>query len=816
MGDELAPGMPQDGGDARSRFGSLLRVRLPSLRFPALRDVRARITPPSWPPSPFVAALAVLAIAVIFLAGLTYYGASTFSARAADRRAADEAQSLAHLGSRLATGDAFDGYIQILRYAEDPVLNDRNSSEADRLNAMQRLLYINVNKFQSLSIVNRAGVVLASTDPNIQDINTSGALLETRSTLGPANSDITMPRAGERGYVDYTAPLRDPDGSVWGILLGRADPARIFRGTLDARADGSQTVIINSQGQFAAGVPDELLRLPWQGRPMDNGAVFARIAGTESICGLAAIGQGTQMDRGLNVAACLPASIIQADREWATGKQLIITVAAAVLAVVVGALLLWYLLRIAAHSAAPVAAAALADEPAAAPVPPPAPIEIIAADPPEPAPAPEPAAAAPVADVDALALIDAFERRAARIAAEIRERVQARLLTASAQADEAFRLAGADDELARTLHQRAVEELDDVRESELRRLAHDLYPAIVRLGLPAALQSLRKELADIVTLHLDIDPATDSVANTRARPSVARETRLVVYRLIAAAVQVAVQAGAAACDISIRRHDAWLTIIIRAELADGEIADDAALVASAIAVEAHGGTIETAQDGASYMVRVELPAPPTAPAAADDDDARDIESAIEDGAIPPAADDPSLPPVVVRAVTAPLATFAPDADDDGGAREPDGDTTAVDGARTNMTETEEAGLGARLETIRERLFGRLVVSLETAIVQPDPPADVRDALTEFVRLALDVLAGADARTASVSVAHSGARTVVRIEATGTDALTPDAFAGAQAPVREAGGRVSLTSDERGLTIAADIDRARGEDEDEAA
>ncbi|HXH26112.1 MAG TPA: cache domain-containing protein, partial [Vicinamibacterales bacterium] len=423
MGDQLAPGMPQDGGDARSRVGSPSRVRLPSLRLPALGDVRSRIAPPSWPPSPFVAALAVLAVAVMFLAGLTYYGASTFSARAADRRAADEAQSLAHLGSRLATGDAFDGYIQILRYAEDPVLNDRNSSEIDRLNAMQRLLYINVNKFQSLSIVSRAGVVLASTDPNIQDVNTSGALLETRSTLGPANSDITMPRAGERGYIDYTAPLREPDGSVWGILLGRADPARIFRATLDARADGSQTVIINNQGQFAAGVPDELLRLPWQGRPMDSGAVFARIAGTESICGLAAIGQGTQMDRGLNVAACLPASIIQADREWATGKQLIITIAGAVLAVVVGALLLWYLLRIAPAYAAPAVTPALAaeDEPAPAAPPPPTPIEIIAAEPP-----PDPVdtgPAVPVADVDALALIDAFERRGARIAAELRERV---------------------------------------------------------------------------------------------------------------------------------------------------------------------------------------------------------------------------------------------------------------------------------------------------------------------------------------------------------------------------------------------------------
>jgi hypothetical protein len=811
MGDELAPGMPQDGGDARSRFGSLTRVRLPKLRLPPLGHLRSRIRPPSWPPSPFVAALAVLAIAVMFLAGLTYYGASTFSARAADRRAADEAQSLAHLGSRLATGDAFDGYIQILRYAEDPVLNDRNSSETDRLNAMQRLLYINVNKFQSLSIVNRAGVVLASTDPNIQDINTSGALLETRSTLGPANSDITMPRPGERGYLDYTAPLRDPDGSVWGILLGRADPARIFRGTLDARADGSQTVIINSQGQFAAGVPDELLRLPWQGRPMDNGAVFARIAGTDSICGLAAIGQGTQMDRGLNVAACLPASIIQADREWATGKQLIITIAGAVLVIVVGALLLWYLLRIAPAYAAPAATPALAATHEPAPAEPPStPIEIIAADPP-PGPA-DIAPPVPVADVDALALIDAFERRGARIAAAIRERVQARLLTASAQADEAFRIVSADEELARTLHQRAIGELEDVRESELRHLAHELYPAIIRLGLPGALQSLRKELADIITVRLDVDPAADSVANTRARPSMSREARLVVYRLVRAATEVAAHAGASACDVSIRRRDAWLSIVIKAELPTDEAADDAPLMASAIAVEAHGGTIETSQDGATYAVRVELPAPPTPPS--DDDEAdgnTELDGSLEDEAATH-GDEVGLPPVVVRSVTSPLAALDEDNDDsDPGLDE---GVAALD--TPSGTGAGDDGLVARLEAIRERLFGRLVVGLETSVVQPEPPAAVLDALTEFVRLALDVLASADARTAGVAVAHSGERTVARIEATGVDALGPDAFGPAQDVVRGAGGRVSFTSDERGLTIAADIDRGRRESEDEAA
>ncbi len=286
-------------------------------------------------PSPFILATTAVAVSLGFVAALTYYGAQEFSGRAADSRASNESMSFAEHSSRLATGDAFDGYIQILRYADDPILNAKTSSANARADALQRWLYVNVNKFTSLTIVDRSGLILATTDSTLLTVKDGTTFSETRANLAPANSDIIIPEAGHHGYVEYSAPLRDPDGTVWGILLGRADPATLWKGTLLAAVDGGRNVIINSEGQFSAGVPDELLRQPWHGRPLANGGVRADIAGVDSICGLAPIGKDTQIDRGLNVASCLPASLIQVERHAATEKQALITIAGVVLALVV-------------------------------------------------------------------------------------------------------------------------------------------------------------------------------------------------------------------------------------------------------------------------------------------------------------------------------------------------------------------------------------------------------------------------------------------------------------------------------------------------
>ena len=167
---------------------------------------------------------------------------------------------------------------------------------------------------------------------------------ETRANLNPANSDVILPQVGSRGYVEYSAPLREPDGSTWAILVARGDPERLFRSSLAATVDGGRNVIINSQGQFAAGVPEDLLGEPWRGSYVGDGGVRASIVGLDSICGLAPIGKDTQIDRGLNVASCLPTSLIQAEQAQAMDKQGLVTLAGAVLALVLAAGLLRFAL----------------------------------------------------------------------------------------------------------------------------------------------------------------------------------------------------------------------------------------------------------------------------------------------------------------------------------------------------------------------------------------------------------------------------------------------------------------------------------------
>ena len=668
MAARTAANAPQDGGsESQRRFGLsqaalLLRERLSGipLRVNLPRRSGRRSTLKFHRPSAFVLAVTAIIAAVTFVGILTFYGADEFSGRAADTRASGEAMSFAEHSSTLATGDAFDGYVQILSYADDPILNTYASPANDRAAALQRLLYVNVNKFKSLTIVDRSGIILATTDSTISDIRPSTAFSETRANLAPANSDIILPEAGRRGYVEYSAPLRDPSGTTWGILLGRADPATLWNGTLLATVDGSRNVIINSQGLFSAGVPDELLRQPWHGRPLDNGGVRANIAGVDSICGLAPIGEGTQIDRGLNVASCLPASIIQIERHSATDKQGLITIAAAVLAIVLASLLLKVLIGTGENSGEPFArvstaeptetitdaaptlvglfnpspadvaadpgdadeiseseealltGAALIDEEAASLLPAMAAIddEPIAIDEPVAIDDPEPLYVPPPPDVDALTLIESYERRNADLAERLRDTVQAKLLIAATEADEAFRLLETDVETAVTMHGHAMEELESIRKRELRSIGQELFPGLTRLGLPGAIRAMQKELRGVIDVRLDVDATADSVAGGASRSSVSTPLRLVVYRFALESMRAFAAAGATTCTVSLQRDGNELVLTVACD--EGELKrdlDTSALAASEVAAEAYAGGSRSIMRTASSLRSCTCPLP---------------------------------------------------------------------------------------------------------------------------------------------------------------------------------------------------------------
>lgn len=616
-----------------------------------------------WPPPPFAIALGVVAVAVAFVAALSWYGADRFTSNAAEARASEEAASFASHSATLATGDAFGGYLQILRYADDPVLRNPRATADQRNAAMQQLLYLNTNRLQSLALADRAGILLAATDPSIGDVRRSEAFNSSRADLGPANSDIILPAAGEPGYVEFTAPVRDASGAVWAILYGRADPDRLWAQTLLASIEGGRNVIINNQGQFSAGVPSQLLRAPWSGRTLDNGSVRADIAGVDSICGLGAIGKDTRIDHGWNVASCVPASLIQTEASRAMGKQGLVTAAAAVFAVCIAALVLRAWLRVPpAPQDATVPAAVANDldadgwEPAAIfeadNVPPDddaaSAIELPAASEPQPP--------AIVADVDALALIAAYEERVARVAERIRAEIEARMLIASTEAAEAFRIAAsAEQPAANAMHARAVAELEDVREHALRALRLELHPAVVRLGLPGALRALRGELEGRFALILDVDPASDSVGGDPRRPSLTPSLRLAIFRVVQHAVEAAEAAEAERADVTLRREDGnvRLRVEVRTSLRAGFEAD-------ALTLQAYGGTLEIERDEGGFVLDASVPAPAaSAPAPAWPADPADWA---------PASVDDAAPPRVIR------INYAPEpADDVTDADEPDDD-----------------------------------------------------------------------------------------------------------------------------------------------
>ncbi len=801
--------------------------------------------------SPLIAAINAVIIVAVLLAGITYYGARQFSERAADRRAVNEAASFAQHSATLGTGDAFDGYIEMLRYANDPTVHDKNARQSARLDAMTQLLYLNTNRLASLAIVDWSGLVLATTDPAVTSVQNSPTFVSTRSNLSPANSDIILPELGKPGYIEFATPLRDPSGSAWGILIGRADPARVWKPTLAASVDGSTNVIINSNGQFAAGVPAALLGHPWRGATVDNGGIRADIAGTDSICGLAPIGKDSPIDHGLNVASCLPWSIIQAESNQAMGKQSLVTIAAVVLAIALGAVMLKLGLRPVGgfRSAEPAADASEVDEPPAA-----AEVEASAQAPahalePEPELEAEPRIAAepmapPVArlahpappppDIDALTLIEAYEERNARLSERLRETVQARLLIAATQMDEAYKLVAVDAEAAQNLHRHVLAELEAIRDHELRAIGQELHPGLVRLGLPGALRALRKNFAGEMDFTLDIDSTTDSIGASAGRSSIDPAMRLVLYRLAMEAARGLQGAGAEECEISLQRDGDFLVLRITgitSEKASGRF-DRSDVAASTLAVEAFAGFVAISRSDARVTVTAEVPAPPIAEYSPDialnledDEPLDDLESVA--GADDEAGDAP-VPPVGVQTFTlaeddgAADSAAEADAESEADDEAEDSDPLAPPVVRTFNPKPEEEpaavvfvapaqdeadDLAGAIEALRGFYAGTMDVSLAIELDEGgvDLPPALRAAVQALITLSLGSLRASGASKASGSLKQSDGFLMLSIMSE-TDGTPFDG-----APLKEAefaidafGGYVSVSRFDNAVSITAEV------------
>ncbi|MBI5288377.1 MAG: cache domain-containing protein [Chloroflexi bacterium] len=503
-------------------------------------------------------------------------------------RAAGEAGSFADHSGLLATGDAFAGYIQLLRDAEDTQVRSLGTPSDVRTAALRRLLELNTNRFSGLAVVGLDGRVVSATDVSLLDATIGQAFAAVRANQGNANSDIVLDPDG-RAHVDYASILVDVSGEKWGVLVARADPNSLWRPTLSATVDGGQNILINRDGQLAAGVSRDVMGQPWKGRDFAGGTIRGHVGGVDSICGLEAIAPGTQIDHEWTVASCLPAQRVLASA-GASSTVWLTAAAAATLLSLVGLVVLRLLAR--RPDAREQVEDVQVEESEAV-------LEEYADTEPEPV-APE---GPPPPNIDARTLIAAYEARNARLAARLRESVQARLLVASSRVDEAIQLQSGSPDLMRVMLERAEHELDDLNEHELRALGQELYPDLVRLGLPAALRALRKDVADVLDVEVDAAADVDSVDEDSER-AIGMPRRIVMYRLVLEALQQFADIGLEACTVSLHRSTSALWLAVKGRGAGAGL-DASVFDAAALAVEAYGGDfrLEHSEDTTEVAVQ---------------------------------------------------------------------------------------------------------------------------------------------------------------------------------------------------------------------
>jgi hypothetical protein len=177
------------------------------------------------------------------------------------------------------------------------------------------------------------------------------------------------------------------------------------------------------------------------------------------------------------------------------------------------------------------------------------------------------------------------------------------MLVAASQAEQAYRRLDPESESDDSLHREAMEELEAVRDRALRAIEQEMYPAVVELGLPNALKSLRRDLADSIDLTLDLDPMADTLEAEDGRRPLAPGLRLVLYRLVLDASRALAERGAAEALVTLARTDGELSLAVESNL--DEPADElaASLATSRLAVEAYGGELEIGREDERVRVR---------------------------------------------------------------------------------------------------------------------------------------------------------------------------------------------------------------------
>lgn len=292
-------------------------------------------TPRSHAPSAFLLAATVMTLAATAVAVAMWVLAPRPAAPDTGARLTAEASSIAAHSATLANAEAFDGDIQVLRNAADPRLADPNTPPEDRATALRQMLLLNTNRFDAFALADLHGALLASTDAAPGPITQRAAYLQSAASSAVAMAAV----AAQDGSValDYAAPVRGTNGATIAILIGRANPQRLWTSTLATSIDGSVSFVVDNGGRAIAGAtgaaPDGVV----------SGAT-AMIGATPSYCALAPIGRDTHLDLGWNVASCLPLSLAPASAPYPALRYAVDAVAIVLVVFSAALLLLAWLL----------------------------------------------------------------------------------------------------------------------------------------------------------------------------------------------------------------------------------------------------------------------------------------------------------------------------------------------------------------------------------------------------------------------------------------------------------------------------------------
>jgi signal transduction histidine kinase len=159
-------------------------------------------------------------------------------------------------------------------------------------------------------------------------------------------------------------------------------------------------------------------------------------------------------------------------------------------------------------------------------------------------------------------ITEAEERLRREIAEVLHSRVQNRLLMVWYRLEECQDLLERDPAEAERLIGQIREQVDEIREHDVRELSHRLHPSIIRAGIAAALETLVEELPHL-PVRLSIDPAVEALDQSIDHP-LPDAVRLTAYRVVEEALaNVARHAGAARVAVTVGLVEGYLVVEVR-------------------------------------------------------------------------------------------------------------------------------------------------------------------------------------------------------------------------------------------------------------